>query len=73
MRSTELWGLKWLDTFAKVDDERKVALLLGKGVEEHKRVLEVEEDVVNWFGKWQKELLYGEIINGFLVFPPLSP
>ena len=33
----------------------------------------MDEDIVNWFGKRQKELLYGEIINGFLVFTPLSP
>ena len=62
-----------LDEFGKVVNEGKVALLLGNVVEGvSKRVLEeVGEHAVYWLGKWwqrRMKLLYGKVINGFLVF-----
>ena len=53
---------EWLDEFWRVDEEGKVALLLGKGVEGIcNRVIEdVGECVLYWLGRWwqrRKQLL----------------
>ena len=60
----ELWGgREWLDEFWRVDQEEKVAFLLGKGVEGIcNRVMEdVGECVLYWLGRWwqRRKLLYG--------------
>ena len=57
-------GREWLDEFWRVDEEGKVALLLGKGVEGIcNRVLEdVGECISYWLSRWwsrRKQLLYG--------------
>ena len=55
---------EWLDEFWGVDEEGKVILLLGKGVEGRcNRVMaDVGECVLYWLGGWwqrRKQLLYG--------------
>ena len=46
--------LLWLDVFWRMDEEGKVALLLGKGVEDicNRMMEEVGECVLYWLGRW---------------------
>ena len=53
-----------LDEFWRVDEDRKVALLLGEGMEGiyNKVMVEVVECIVYLLGRWwqrRKQLLYG--------------
>ena len=55
---------EWLDEFWIVDEEGKVTLLLGRGVEGicNKVMADVEECVLYWLGRWwqrRKQLLHG--------------
>ena len=45
---------EWLDEFLRVDEEGKVPLLLGIGVEGicNRVMLEVGECIVYWLGRW---------------------
>ena len=59
----ELWAPEWLDKFWRVDEDGKVALLLGKGVTGicNRVVEDVGECVLYWLGRWwqrKKQLLY---------------
>ena len=58
--------------------EDKVALLLGKGLEGVSGTVmeEVGECTMYWIGKWwqrRKDLLYGELMDGFWSPPPPPP
>ena len=66
---------EWLDEFWRVDEEGKLAMLLGKGVEGIcNRVMEdVGECILYWLGRWwqrRKQLLYGGLLLD--SDPPLS-
>ena len=57
-------GRQWLDKFWRVDEEGKVALLLGKGVEGicNRVMEEVGGCVLYWLDRWRqrrKQLSYG--------------
>ena len=66
--------MEWLEEYGRVRKEGKVALLLGRCVEEVSDTVmeEVGECVMYWIGKWwqrRKDLLYGELMAYFGPLP----
>ena len=63
-----------LDEFLRVEEEKKVALLLGKGVEGicNRVIVDVGECILHWLGRWwqrRKQLLYRLLLG---IDPPLT-